>query len=169
MTPGTFETFSSSEVSKMAHVSLRQLQWWDERGIINPRHSAHRRCYTREDALEVILVAELRDRGLSLQKIRSSLKQIRRKSSLSQQPDFYILVDSRGRTEINSAVATLLEAATSRRTIVISSIDRIVAKLETYVGNPKYRTAHPSVSPAEQRGTNRGGILAESAAHKIRG
>ena len=36
-------TFGSREVSRIAGVSLRQLQWWDEHNLVSTRHSGHRR------------------------------------------------------------------------------------------------------------------------------
>ena len=39
------ETFSSLEVSRLTGVSLRQLQWWDEQGVVSPVQRGHRRLY----------------------------------------------------------------------------------------------------------------------------
>jgi len=68
------ETFSSLEVSKMTGVSLRQLQWWDEQGVVSPVQRGHRRLYQMHEVLEVSLITELRRKGISLQKIRKVLK-----------------------------------------------------------------------------------------------
>src|SRR5262249_5416877 len=63
-------TYSSSEVSEVAGVSLRQLQWWDERKVVSPRHEGHRRIYYPAEVIEITVIAELRRKGFSLQKIR---------------------------------------------------------------------------------------------------
>ncbi|MCC6857544.1 MAG: MerR family transcriptional regulator [Bryobacterales bacterium] len=68
------EVYTSSEVSRLAGVSLRQLQWWDERNVVSPRHDGHRRVYLAEEAIEVTVIAELRRKGFSLQKIRRVLR-----------------------------------------------------------------------------------------------
>jgi DNA-binding transcriptional MerR regulator len=68
------ETFSSEEVAQLAHVSLRQLQWWDERDVVCPQHQGHRRRYRLEELLEVSIISELRSKGFSLQKIRKVLR-----------------------------------------------------------------------------------------------
>ena len=39
------ERYTSGEVSRIAGVSLRQLQWWDERNVVSPRQEGHRRVY----------------------------------------------------------------------------------------------------------------------------
>jgi len=38
------ESYTSADVAKIAAVSLRQLQWWDERKVVSPRQDGHRRC-----------------------------------------------------------------------------------------------------------------------------
>ena len=71
-------TYSSVEVSTLASVSLRQLQWWDERKVVSPRHEGHKRIYLPEEVVEITVIAELRRKGFSLQKIRRVLKYLQR-------------------------------------------------------------------------------------------
>lgn len=72
------KTYRSSEVAQIANVTLRQLQWWDERSIIPVRHLGHRRKYEESDVLQVCVLAELRRKGLSLQVIRKALRKLQR-------------------------------------------------------------------------------------------
>jgi DNA-binding transcriptional MerR regulator len=74
--PQTFRT--SAEVSKLSGVSLRQLQWWDEQKVVSPRHEGHRRVYSTAEVVEITVIAELRHKGFSLQKIRRVLKWMQR-------------------------------------------------------------------------------------------
>ena len=67
-------TYSSAEVAAIAVVSLRQLQWWDERKVVSPRHEGHRRVYFPAEVIEITIIAELRRKGFSLQKIRRVLR-----------------------------------------------------------------------------------------------
>jgi DNA-binding transcriptional MerR regulator len=60
----------TNEIARIFGISLRQLQWWDERKIISPVHEGHSRLYSEQDAIEVAIVSELRNKGLSLQAIR---------------------------------------------------------------------------------------------------
>lgn len=71
-------TYSSSEVAQVSGVSLRQLQWWDERKVVSPRHEGHRRVYGRGEVIEIAVIAELRRKGFSLQKIRRVLRFLQR-------------------------------------------------------------------------------------------
>src|SRR5215467_8691785 len=66
--------YNSSEVSRICGVSLRQLQWWDERKVVSPRQDGHKRIYMPEEVVEISVIAELRRKGFSLQKIRRVLR-----------------------------------------------------------------------------------------------
>ena len=68
------ERFTSGDVARIAGVSLRQLQWWDERNVVSPRQEGHRRVYLQQEVVEVSVIAELRRKGFSLQKIRRVLR-----------------------------------------------------------------------------------------------
>lgn len=70
--------YSSNEVSEIAGVSLRQIQWWDERKVVCPRHQGHRRVYVASEVIEITVIAELRRKGFSLQKIRRVLRFMQR-------------------------------------------------------------------------------------------
>jgi len=70
--------FLSVDVARLAGVSRRQLQWWDERKVVSPRIEDHRRVYIPEQVLEILTVAALRRKGLSLQRIRKILRLLRR-------------------------------------------------------------------------------------------
>lgn len=70
--------FSSNDVSRIAQVTLRQLQWWDERGLISPHHENHRRFYQPLEVLEILILTELRRKGLSLAKLRGTLRFLKR-------------------------------------------------------------------------------------------
>jgi len=68
------EGFTSLDVARVSGVSLRQLQWWDEQGVVSPTHSGHRRLYLPEEVVEIAVIAELRRKGISLQRIRRVLR-----------------------------------------------------------------------------------------------
>src|SRR5436309_12993519 len=68
------EVYTSTDVARIAGVSLRQLQWWDERNVVSPRQEGHRRVYFPQEVVEVSVIAELRRKGFSLQKIRRVLR-----------------------------------------------------------------------------------------------
>ncbi len=66
--------YHSLDVARIAGVTLRQLQWWDERHVVSPATDGHKRLYVPQQVLEISLIAELRRKGFSLQKIRRVLR-----------------------------------------------------------------------------------------------
>ena len=94
-------TFSSSDVSRIAQVSLRQLQWWDERKVVSPRHEGHKRVYHPDEVIEITVIAELRRKGFSLQKIRRVLRFLQREMGkrlsdvLEKQSDLHLVTDGK--------------------------------------------------------------------------
>lgn len=95
------KTFNSSDVSRIAGVSLRQLQWWDERKVVSPRHEGHKRIYLAEEVIEITVIAELRRKGFSLQKIRRVLRFLQREVGrrlsevLESESDLHLVTDGK--------------------------------------------------------------------------
>src|SRR5215212_11006901 len=93
------KNYTSSDVSRIAGVSLRQLQWWDERKVVSPRHEGHKRVYAPEEVVEITVIAELRRKGFSLQKIRRVLRFLQKdmgkrlSEALSSTADIHLLTD----------------------------------------------------------------------------
>ena len=54
------EGYNSTEVSRICGVSLRQLQWWDERNVVSPQQEGHKRIYSQQEVVEISVIAELR-------------------------------------------------------------------------------------------------------------
>ncbi len=67
-------TFTSNQVVELTGITARQLQWWDERGIVVPTREGHRRLYSLEDLAEIAVICELRRRGFSLQRVRKVIR-----------------------------------------------------------------------------------------------
>ena len=99
--PPPEKTFSSMAVSEVAGVSLRQLQWWDERKVVSPRHEGHRRVYDPAEVIEITVIAELRRKGFSLQKIRRVLRYLQREmdrrlsDAVASDSDIHLLTDGK--------------------------------------------------------------------------
>jgi DNA-binding transcriptional MerR regulator len=95
------QVITSSDVARIAKISLRQVQWWDERKLISPHQEGHRRIYVPENVIEIMVVAELRRKGLSLQKIRRVLRFLRQKllepgsKHLNSSSSLYLLTDGK--------------------------------------------------------------------------
>ena len=95
------EGYNSSEVARICGVSLRQLQWWDERNVVSPRQDGHKRIYAREEVVEISVIAELRRKGFSLQKIRRVLRFLQKEmgkrlsEALDSSSEIHLLTDGK--------------------------------------------------------------------------
>jgi DNA-binding transcriptional MerR regulator len=92
-------SFTSSQVSERTGLTPRQLQWWDEQGIVVPVREGHRRLYSAKDLAELAILCDLRRRGFSLQRIRKMLSLLRREFGhrladlVSRGPGLHLLTD----------------------------------------------------------------------------
>lgn len=64
------DMYGKSETAREAHVTLRQLQWWDERGILSPVQMLHKRLYTKEQVELASRFGRLRKAGLPLRSLQ---------------------------------------------------------------------------------------------------
>lgn len=91
--------FTSREVVELTGISPRQLQWWDERGIVVPSRQGRRRIYSLEDLSEIAVICELRERGFSLQRMRMVVRFLqsefgkRLAETVSGSSDYHLLTD----------------------------------------------------------------------------
>src|SRR6476469_598258 len=95
------QVYTSTDVARISGVSLRQLQWWDERNVVSPRHDGHKRVYLPQEVIEVSVIAELRRKGFSLQKIRRVLRYLQREmgkrlsDALGNNSEVHLLTDGK--------------------------------------------------------------------------
>jgi len=93
--------FTSRRVTEITGISLRQLQWWDERGIVVPARDGHKRIYSLDDLAEIAVICELRERGFSLQKIRRVIRFLQRElgkrlvETVRAASEYHLLTDGR--------------------------------------------------------------------------
>src|SRR5437870_9518717 len=94
-------SYTSSDVARISGVSLRQLQWWDERKVVSPRQDGHKRIYMTEEVVEISVIAELRRKGFSLQKIRRVLRFLHKEmgkrlnDAVAASADVHLLTDGK--------------------------------------------------------------------------
>ena len=93
------DKFTSREVVALTGITSRQLQWWDERGIVVPARLGRCRLYSVEDLAEVAVICELRKRGFSLQRMNKIVRFLQREfgkrlaETVSGSSDYHLLTD----------------------------------------------------------------------------
>jgi DNA-binding transcriptional MerR regulator len=93
--------FTSSDVIALTGITARQLQWWDERGIVAPERRGHRRIYTWDQLVTVSVIRQLRLRGFSLQRMRKVIRFLREEFGTtlaatvgaSRESEYHLLTD----------------------------------------------------------------------------
>src|SRR6266853_1801542 len=95
------ESFTSRDIIRLTGITARQLQWWDERGIVVPSRQGHRRIYSFEDLTEVAVICELRSKGFSLQRMRKVVRFLQKEFSkrlaetVAASSSYHLLTDGR--------------------------------------------------------------------------
>jgi len=95
------EVFTSRDIIRLTGITARQLQWWDERGLVVPGREGHRRIYSFEDLTEVAVICELRRKGFSLQGMRQVVRFLQKEFSkrlaetVSGTSNYHLLTDGR--------------------------------------------------------------------------
>jgi DNA-binding transcriptional MerR regulator len=91
--------FSSNGVIALTGITARQLQWWDERGVVVPSREGHRRVYSWDELVTVAVICQLRRRGFSLQRMRKVIAFLQKEcgtnlaASVSASSEYHLLTD----------------------------------------------------------------------------
>lgn len=93
--------FTSREAVVLTGITLRQLQWWDERGVVQPLRKGHRRVYSVKNVTEIAVICELRRKGFSLQGVRKVLRFLQREFGkglaeiVARNSEYHLLTDGK--------------------------------------------------------------------------
>ena len=86
------DRFTSQQVIALTGITPRQLQWWDERGVVKPDREGHRRLYSLNHLTEVAVI-------FSLQGVRKVMRFLDRELGkgladiVSRSSDIHLLTD----------------------------------------------------------------------------
>ena len=128
--------YRTAEVARFAEVTLRQLQVWEEKRVAVASRSGRVRLYTPSQALFVTVVAEVRRRGLSLQRLRRisiALRQLLDDHEVvsSRQACAFVLTDGRQVQFADSPNKTLELVSNFFRPIVCINLADCLQRLES--------------------------------------
>jgi DNA-binding transcriptional MerR regulator len=91
--------FTSNDVMALTGITARQLQWWNERGIVASRRQGRRRIYNWDELVTLAVVCQLRRRGFSLQRMRRMIRFLQQEfgaslaSTVSASSECHLLTD----------------------------------------------------------------------------
>lgn len=152
--------FTSQEVASLTGITARQLQWWDERGIVVPAREGHRRLYTFDDVAEIAVICELRRRGFSLQRVRKVIRFLQRElgkrlvETVSAGAECHLLTDGRNIFLENSAQGVIDLLKNSRQPLLAVCLSDTVHRVRAEalgVGKVNKKDAVRSIARYSQR------------------
>lgn len=130
---------TSNEVMQLTGITARQLQWWDECGIVVPQRLAHRRLYSLADLAEVSVICNLRGRGFSLQKVRRVIQFLQREmgkrlvDTVSKGAGCHLLTDGRNIFLEDSARQLINVLKNSRQPMLAISLSDTVREIKAEI------------------------------------
>jgi DNA-binding transcriptional MerR regulator len=155
------QQFTSQQVVALTGITARQLQWWDERGIVRPERIGHRRAYSMQNIMEMAVISELRRKGFSLQGVRKVMRFLQREFGknlaeiTSRNSDVHLLTDGKHlylETSARQIVDILKNSSQPILGICLSDALRqvragaVARKLSTSVTSPAERSRARKVS-----------------------
>lgn len=136
-------SFTSAEVIARTGITARQLQWWDERGIVVPAREGHRRLYSIDDLAEVAVICDLRRRGFSLQRVRKVMRLLQKEfkkrlvDTVSAYSEYHLLTDGSRIYLKNSAEQVIDILKNSRQPMLAVCLSDTVRHIRTDIaGRP---------------------------------
>lgn len=153
------DAFNSKTVSRIVGVSLRQIQYWDERGFIRPSVKTAggrgtKRLYSFSDLVQLKVVKDLAGHGLTLQKIRRCLRHLRDSFPGATQPlqTLRYLTDGDKLFVITSDRNKILEVM-ERQFVFSLGIGNLVHELDGEVRRAAARETPPRQRRVERKNT----------------
>src|SRR5205085_10446453 len=151
------ETFTSSQVVGLTGISPRQLQWWDERGLVSPARRGRNRLYSMADVTEISVIAELRSKGFSLQRVRKVIRFLQLElgmrliETLSSGAELHLLTDGQ-RIYLETSTRQVIDILkNSRQPILTICLSDTLRQIRADIRGKKVVGAAPSERRARRR------------------
>ena len=148
--------FTSREVIALTGTTSRQLQWWDERGIVVPAREGRNRLYSVEDLSEIAVICELRGRGFSLQRMRKVVRFLQREfgkrlaETVTGASDYHLLTDGTNLYLETSPQQIVDILKNARQPMLAICLSDTVRRVRANIRSGK-KQSWPAVNPRAQR------------------
>ena len=155
--PHVQATFSTRDVIRLTGITARQLQWWDERGIVVPARQGHRRNYSFEDLTEVAVICELRRKGFSLQRMRKVVRFLQKEFSkrlaetVSGSSSYHLLTDGRSLYLETSPQQIVDILKNSRQPMLAVCLSDTVRQVRAVIRNAEKKANGSALQAARRR------------------
>jgi DNA-binding transcriptional MerR regulator len=149
--------FTSNQVIALTGITPRQLQWWDERGIVVPARKGHRRLYSMTDLTEIAVICELRRRKFPLQRVRKVIRFLQREfgktlaETVGGASEYHLLTDGKTIYLETSAKQIVDLLKNARQPMLAVCLSDTVRQVRAEIRN--YKKRNGSVTPARRKKT----------------
>lgn len=119
------QQFTSNQVVALTGITPRQLQWWDERGLVVPGRVGRNRLYSMDDLAEVAVLCQLRKKGFSLQRVRKIMRYLQRElgkrlvETVTDGSDYHLLTDGK-RIYLENSASEVIDILKNSRQPILS-------------------------------------------------
>jgi DNA-binding transcriptional MerR regulator len=144
--------FTSTQIIALTGITARQLQWWDERGLVVPARQGRNRLYSSDDLAEIAVLSELRRKGFSLQRVRKIMRFLQKElgkrlvETVTSGSEYHLLTDGRQIYLESSANQIIDILKNSRQPIMSICISDAVREVHGEIG-----AAEPGEAPVTRR------------------
>ena len=151
------QQFTSAQVVRLTGITPRQLQWWDERGIVVPHREGRRRLYSADDITEIAVICALRRKGFPLQKVRRIMKFLQRElgrrlaEAVSNGSDYHLLTDGKRLYLENSQREVIDILKNSRQPLLGVCLSDTVREVRAEIFNRRPAQKQPNRSVGRRR------------------
>ena len=155
----TLELYRSREVAQILGISRRQLQYWARTDLVGPslRTPGGHHRYTFQDLIALKAAKRLIDAGVSVQRLRRSIRALRRILPTVKQPLAELVLVATGDIVLVVHEGTAFEAATGQEWVF--EVARFQREVEAWKRRPKppaqRRSAPTTGSEAAETETRR--------------
>lgn len=150
--------FTSSQVIAITGITPRQLQWWDERGLIVPAREGRNRLYSIDDVAEVAVLCQLRKKGFSLQRVRKIMRYIQRElgkrliETVTAGSDYHLLTDGKRIYLENSASEVIDILKNARQPLLGICLSDAVREIHAEIRTQGVGQHRPEIASASRKG-----------------
>src|SRR5918996_1721141 len=125
--------YRAPQVTKLLGISYRQLDYWDRTGLVKPsvkgaQGSGTQRLYSFEDMLQLKVIDQLLDAGVSLQKVRKAVDYL--KGHLNQSPQGLNLVSDGNKIYAATTPGEIFDVLQKGQGVFAIAVDKVWDDLE---------------------------------------
>jgi DNA-binding transcriptional MerR regulator len=148
--------FTSNQVIELTGITARQLQWWDERGLVVPARQGRNRLYSADDLAEIAVLSELRRKGFSLQRVRKIMRFIQKElgkrlvETVTSGAEYHLLTDGKQIYLENSAHEIIDILKNARQPIMSICLSDAVRQIQSEI-HSEMRASAGEVPAARRR------------------